>query len=29
MAYPGDPDLTMLWSGHLHSDFGPKLLGRR
>ena len=27
VVYPGDPDLTMLWSGHLQSDFGPTLLG--
>jgi len=26
---PGDPDLTMLWSGHVQSDFGPTLLGAR
>ena len=28
MVYPGDPNLTMLWSGHLQSDFGPTLLAR-
>ena len=27
VVYPGDPNLTMLWSGHLQSDFGPTLLG--
>ena len=28
VVYPGDPNLTMLWSGHLQSDFGPTLLAR-
>ncbi len=27
MVCPGHPDLMMLWSGDLQSDFGPTLLG--